>query len=547
MVKFDDIAPVSSSIIMVVGVGGGGGNAVNHMYRMGITDVSFMVCNTDRQALARSPIPTKVALGEQLTEGLGAGNKPERGRAAAEESIEEVKEKLLENDIKMVFVTAGMGGGTGTGAAPVIAKAAKDLGILTVAIVTIPFKTEGRKRILQAIEGIEEIRHNVDSLLVINNENIHEIYGELTLSEAFGKADDILATAARSIAEIITLPSNVNVDFADVQTVMKDSGIALMGSARGSGENRAMEVAEAAMSSPLLNHKDIRGAKNVLLNIMSGSKEVTLTETYQVTQFVQERTRNNNETDLIWGAGIDESLGDDIQITVIATGFDMASIPEVSDRYSEIVNRGGHETGDRPAGGGSRGRETVPLFEPEEDLNAKKTPVLDEGADDFSLVTKEDPAVTHAQSEGSGYYDPYYGSSGVDTSSVSENTWTTSTTPSAGTDNTSVYQQPEKVETYTPPVVVAQPEEQNVQAAYTEEQPEEPQQDLAMEYPVEDRSITTLTEDELENIPAYIRRKMKIENEALPEGKISRETLGGDSRGRKDKKNPGNSGGGLFD
>lgn len=546
MVKFDDIAPVSSSIIMVVGVGGGGGNAVNHMYRMGITDVSFMVCNTDRQALARSPIPTKVALGEQLTEGLGAGNKPERGRAAAEESIEEVKEKLLENDIKMVFVTAGMGGGTGTGAAPVIAKAAKDLGILTVAIVTIPFKTEGRKRILQAIEGIEEIRHNVDSLLVINNENIHEIYGELTLSEAFGKADDILATAARSIAEIITLPSNVNVDFADVQTVMKDSGIALMGSARGSGENRAMEVAEAAMSSPLLNHKDIRGAKNVLLNIMSGSKEVTLTETYQVTQFVQERTRNNNETDLIWGAGIDESLGDDIQITVIATGFDMASIPEVSDRYSEIVNRGGHETGDRPAGGGSRGRETVPLFEPEEDLNAKKTPVQDEGADDFSLVTKEDPT-PHTQSEGSAYYDPYYGSSGVDTSSVSENTWTTSTTPSAGTDNTSVYQQPEKVETYTPQVVVAQPEEQNVQTAYTEEQPEEPQQDLAMEYPVEDRSITTLTEDELENIPAYIRRKMKIENEALPEGKISRETLGGDSRGRKDKKNPGNSGGGLFD
>ena len=351
MVEFVDIAPVSSSIIMVVGVGGGGSNAVNHMYKLGITDVSFMVCNTDRQALERSPVPIRIRLGESLTEGLGAGNKPERGRAAAEESIEEIREVFQEKNIKMVFVTAGMGGGTGTGAAPVIAKAAKEMGILTVAIVTIPFKTEGRRRIMQALEGIEEIRHNVDSLLVVNNENIHEIYGELTLSEAFGKADDILATAAKSIADIITQEYRINVDFADVQTVMKDSGIALMGSARGSGENRALEVAEAAMSSPLLNHKDISGAKNVLLNITSGSREVTLTETYQITQFVQERTGNDNATDLIWGAGTDDSLGDDIRITVIATGFDIDSIPAVRDRYAEIVGRDPNRKNTGAAGG----------------------------------------------------------------------------------------------------------------------------------------------------------------------------------------------------
>ncbi len=485
MVTFD-IAPVSSSIIMVVGVGGGGGNAVNHMYKLGITDVSFMVCNTDRQALARSPIPNKVALGEQLTEGLGAGNKPEQGRAAALESIEQVKEKFIENNIKMVFVTAGMGGGTGTGAAPVIAQAAKEMGILTVAIVTIPFKTEGRRRITQAIQGIDEIRHNVDSLLVINNENIHEIYGELTLSDAFGKADDILATAAKSIAEIITLPSNVNVDFADVQTVMKNSGIALMGSARGSGESRALEVAEAAMSSPLLNHKDIRGAKNVLLNITSGSKEVTLTETYQVTQFVQERTRNNNETDLIWGAGIDESLGDDIQITVIATGFDMESIPGVREGYPELMSQ--------TEGGGARRRRTerevIPL-EPEE-AQAKPKQQTAMGNNDG---TEEDFSVAFKGQEDTGdTFEPVI--------------------PQPVFERQPVYEPQPPVE----PVF----EGQNV-----EEQP-------IFEGSTEPTELAGLSEDDLVNIPAYVRRKMKIEPEAAPGGKVSRETLGG-TRTKRDK------------
>lgn len=336
MVDFD-IAPVKSSIIMCVGVGGGGGNAVRHMFKLGVSGITFVICNTDRQALEDSPIPNKIQLGNKLTGGLGAGNKPERGKQAAEESLDEIKEMFVSNETKMLFVTAGMGGGTGTGAAPVIARAAKELGILTVAIVSIPFKTEGRKRIQQAIEGIEEISNYVDSLLVVDNENINEIYGDLTLSEAFGRADDILATAAKSISDIITSHFKINVDFEDVKTVMQNSGVALMGSAQGNGENRALEVAAKAMSSPLLNHKDIGGAQNVLLNITSGTTEVTLRETYEITEYIQERAANNNATDLIWGAGQDETLGDDIRVTVIATGFGMDSIPALKARYKSTL------------------------------------------------------------------------------------------------------------------------------------------------------------------------------------------------------------------
>ena len=528
MVEFVDIAPVSSSIIMVVGVGGGGSNAVNHMFKLGITDVSFMVCNTDRQALERSPVPNQIRLGETLTEGLGAGNKPERGRAAAEESIEEIKEVFREKNIKMVFVTAGMGGGTGTGAAPVIAKAAKEMGILTVAIVTIPFKTEGRRRIMQALQGIEEIRHNVDSLLVVNNENIHEIYGELTLSEAFGKADDILATAAKSIADIITQEYRINVDFADVQTVMKDSGIALMGSARGSGENRAMEVAEAAMSSPLLNHKDISGAKNVLLNITSGSKEVTLTETYQITQFVQERTGNDNTTDLIWGAGTDESLGDDIRITVIATGFDIDSIPAVSDRYAEIVNRDANLK--RPSAGQVDAqpvqpkRETVSLIDLDASAAKKKTKNIPDGADDFAVVTHQTaPAVDYAPSVEVSEQ-PAYAAPTIDVPTVSE--------PYA------VPSEPVVEPSYP---AVAEIQQQSAPQAAQPETVDSYQIHVTTEEPPI-TPVTALSEEELDNIPAYIRRRMKIEVGTLPAGsKISRETLKNDPSGTP------RGGGHLFD
>ncbi|HPG72867.1 MAG TPA: cell division protein FtsZ, partial [Bacteroidales bacterium] len=262
----------TTSIIKVIGVGGGGGNAVNQMYKLGIRDVDFVICNTDFQALRSSPVGSKIQLGKSLTEGLGAGNNPERGREAAIESLNEI-ETILDNNTKMVFITAGMGGGTGTGAAPVIAKLAKERGILTVGIVSVPFKVEGPLRINQAIEGIKQMEQSVDSLLIINNERLQEIFKDFKMSEAFSKADEVLATAAKGIAEIITVHGYINVDFEDVRTVMKESGVALMGSALSEGENRAITAIKEALNSPLLKDNDIRGAKNILLNIMSGTGE----------------------------------------------------------------------------------------------------------------------------------------------------------------------------------------------------------------------------------------------------------------------------------
>ena len=321
-----DLTVNSGSIIKVIGVGGGGGNAVNHMYYQGIRDVDFMVCNTDAQALINSPVPFKVQLGSSLTEGRGAGNKPETGRDSAIENIEDVK-KVLQNNTKMVFITAGMGGGTGTGAAPVIAAAARELGILTVGIVTIPFRNEGRRRIKQAIEGIAAMESHVDSLLVINNERIREMYGDSKISDAFAKADNILTTAAKGIAEIITVPGYINVDFADVETVMRNSGVALMGTGVASGVSRALIAVEQALNSPLLNNNDIMGARNILLNITSGIEEITMDEIGEITDYVQEKA--GNSADLIWGNGVDESMGDKISVTIIATGFSTSSIPEM--------------------------------------------------------------------------------------------------------------------------------------------------------------------------------------------------------------------------
>ncbi|WP_461632679.1 cell division protein FtsZ [Labilibaculum euxinus] len=314
-----------SSIIKVIGVGGGGGNAVNYMYKQGIKDVDFVICNTDAQALETSEIPVKIQLGESLTEGRGAGNKPERGEQSAIENLEDIIEVLADNT-KMVFITAGMGGGTGTGAAPVIAKAAKEMGILTVGIVTIPFRFEGRQRLHQAIEGINRLKENVDSLLVINNEKLSEIYGDLKLSTAFSKADDVLATAAKGIAEIITLHGYINVDFEDVKTVMTDSGVAVMGSASAEGEDRAVNAIREALTSPLLNSNDVRGARNILLNISSGQEEVTMDEVGQITDYVQEAV--GDSASIIWGTGQDLVLGNKVSVTIIATGFDNGLIPE---------------------------------------------------------------------------------------------------------------------------------------------------------------------------------------------------------------------------
>ena len=314
------------SIIMVVGVGGAGGNAVNHMWNLGIRGVTFMVCNTDQQALDKSPVELKMRLG---AEGLGAGNDPENGRRAAVESLPEIRQHLEEAGTRMLFITAGMGGGTGTGASPVIAKLAKEMGLLTVAIVTSPLAVEGKIRYEQAFRGIEELRQNVDSLLIINNENILEIYGRLSLKQAFGKADDILCSAAKGIAEIITVESDlVNVDFADVSKVMRDSGRAHMAVATAEGDNRAETAAEASLRSPLLDHNLISGAKNILLNIsVSNADSLMYEEVVRILEYIQAHASVQDDNgvihnaNIIWGTSEKPQLGNAIELVVVATGF----------------------------------------------------------------------------------------------------------------------------------------------------------------------------------------------------------------------------------
>ncbi len=308
-----------SPIIKVIGVGGGGSNAVTHMFKQGIVGVDFAICNTDSQAMELSPVPTRMQLGPTLTEGRGAGSKPNIGKMACEESIDDVRH-YLQNNCKMLFITAGMGGGTGTGAAPIIAKTAQELDILTVGIVTLPFTFEGRRRSSQGIEGLNELKNCVDTLIVISNDKLRQIHGNLSISEAFAQADNILTTAAKGIAEIITVPGHVNVDFEDVNTVMRKSGVAIMGTASAEGEDRAKVAVDEALHSPLLEENDIRGAQHILLNITSGKKEVTMDEIFEITEFVQEEAGFG--TDLIWGNCYDENLGEKISVTVIATGFE---------------------------------------------------------------------------------------------------------------------------------------------------------------------------------------------------------------------------------
>ncbi|MBC9813667.1 cell division protein FtsZ [Crocinitomicaceae bacterium CZZ-1] len=317
-----DLPKENSSIIKVIGVGGGGSNAVNHMYNQGIIGVDFIVCNTDKQALDISPVPYKIQLGPSLTEGRGAGSIPEIGKNAAVENIDEIRD-LLSNNTKMVFVTAGMGGGTGTGAAPVIAGVAKEMGILTVGIVTVPFSFEGRKRRQQAEDGLDAMRRNVDALLIINNERLREVTGNLTIGNAFAQADDVLTVAAKGIAEVISVTGIINTDLNDVNTVMRNSGVAIMGSAKAEGENRSMSAVQQALSSPLLNDNDIKGANYVLLNITYGDAEITMDEMAEITDYIQDEAGSTAE--IIFGHGYDASLGNKLSVTVIATGF--ASTP----------------------------------------------------------------------------------------------------------------------------------------------------------------------------------------------------------------------------
>lgn len=320
MIHFD-LPKQKSSILKVIGVGGGGGNAVNHMYGQNIESVDFIICNTDAQALASSKVPNKIQLGPHLTQGLGAGANPEIGKQACEESLEEVK-RILEVNTKMAFITAGMGGGTGTGGAPIIAKICKDLGVLTVGIVTTPFTNEGPKRMRHAELGIQQLRDSVDTLLVISNDKLRHQYGNLKVREAFNKADDILATAAKCITDVITSNGQINVDFADVCTVMRNGGVAILGNATAEGEDRAQIAIEKAVNSPLLNDSEIRGAKWILINITSaeGDHEITMDEEDVIMSYLREQA--GEDADVIKGIGFDESLGNKIGVTIIATGFE---------------------------------------------------------------------------------------------------------------------------------------------------------------------------------------------------------------------------------
>ena len=323
-----DLPKNRSNVIKVIGIGGGGGNAINYMFQQGIMGVDFVICNTDSQALEKSSVPIKIQLGASLTEGLGAGANPDVGRQAAQESLEDVK-TLLSTQTKMIFITAGMGGGTGTGAAPIIAKMAREMDILTVGIVTMPFQFEGKIRLEQAQKGLEELKSSVDSLIVINNNKLREVYGNLGFKAGFAKADEVLATAARGIAEVITHHYTQNIDLKDAKTVLSNSGSAIMGSAIAEGANRAQESIVKALDSPLLNDNKIAGCKNVLLLIVSGEEEITIDEIGEINDFIQ--TEAGNNTNIIMGVGEDPALGSTISVTIIATGFN-------SEQQHEIVN-----------------------------------------------------------------------------------------------------------------------------------------------------------------------------------------------------------------
>ena len=401
MIQFELPKNENSNIIKVIGVGGGGGNAVNYMYNLGIDGVDFIVCNTDQKALNNSTVPTKIQLGPSLTQGLGAGANPEIGHNAGIESINEI-ENLLVNNTKMVFVTAGMGGGTGTGAAPIVAKAAKDLGILTVGIVTTPFTYEGKRRQRQAEEGINQLRNHVDTILVISNDKLRQNFGNIPASQAFVKADDILATATKCITDVINSQGHIVVDFADVSTVMKNGGSAILGSAIAAGENRAYEAVENAINSPLLNDYNIAGAKWVLLNINSahGIHEHTLDEVEMIQAFVQDQA--GDDCDVIFGTGFDDNLGDNISVTIIATGFqhnttEKAYSAEVkkpfSERNKEIYVLG--DTSETPVD------ETPKSEEPTASIIENPVAIIDAMAPTMHII--EEPAIPNIMSIGMGF------------------------------------------------------------------------------------------------------------------------------------------------
>lgn len=385
-----DLPKNKSASIKVIGVGGGGSNAVNYMFEQGITGVDFVVANTDAQALYNSPVPNKVQLGVSITEGLGAGANPEVGEQAALESIDDIK-SLLDTNTKMLFITAGMGGGTGTGAAPIIANIAKEMGILTVGICTAPFYFEGKMRLAQAVKGIEKFRNNVDSLIIINNDKLRELYGNLGYKTGFAKADEVLATAAKGIAEVITHHYATNIDLRDAKTVLADSGTAIMGSATAEGDNKAKKAIEAALDSPLLNDNKITGAKNVLLLIVSGNDEVTMDEIGTINDYIQQEAGNG--ANIIMGIGEDENLGDSMSVTVIATGFPVDQHGINGKEEEPIVHKLEEEKPLSQVFSVSKTKESVAPVVEEKVINTLEEPLNKEGNKEevikFELKTEE--------------------------------------------------------------------------------------------------------------------------------------------------------------
>jgi len=507
MLKFE-LPKNQSSLIKVVGVGGGGSNAVTHMYKQGIKGVDFILCNTDAQALETSPIPNKIQLGSK---GLGAGSIPSVGKEAALENIEQIK-SLLETNTKMLFITAGMGGGTGTGGAPVIASIAKELGILTVGIVTLPFSFEGNKRRQQAEQGVNDLRKHVDTLLVISNDKLRELYGNLKLSEAFSKADNILTSAAKGIAEIITVPGYINVDFEDVKTVMQDSGVAIMGTGVAEGEDRARTAVEDALNSPLLNDSNIKGANNILLYIASGAEEISMDEVSEITDFIQNESGYNAE--IIWGNGVEESLENKISITIIATGFETntsgkktAILPKEQDRVIHSL-------------------EEVGIMEP-----MKTDEIHDELLSEITLINKTDESVT-VISEPDNVVHEVEKTYTFDLS-VKEEKEEKEEKELKDSENFKFYTDENRQETTnskrTPLDDLSEVKEES---AITENSSEIERRALERIKKLKDLSIKLKTPGgvaELENEPAYVRRKVELsETPSSSDSEVSKYTLSSD-------------------
>jgi len=511
-----------SSIIKVIGVGGGGGNAVNHMYKQGITGVDFIICNTDAQALELSPIPNKVQLGASLTEGMGAGSIPEVGKNSAIENIDDIKQMLGVNT-KMLFITAGMGGGTGTGASPIIAKAARELDILTVGIITTPFSFEGKRRKMQAEEGMEELKKYVDSFLVISNDRLRQIFGNLTMSSAFAQADNILTTAAKGIAEIITLPGYINVDFKDVRTVMKDSGVSIMGSSAAEGENRALKAVEGALSSPLLKDNEIEGARYILLNISSGEKEVTMDEVSIITDYIQEEA--GLAADLIWGNCKDESLGDKLSVTIIATGFQTKDEREKEHSSKKVV---------------SMLMPDAPMVKP---VNEFITPVSATAtAEPYMKGAKEE------QKQQTGLFD-LFATNADDSTAIRYNLQEEETTAEAEVEMPEMVfklAEPETIINFEPEIddLIAEPEPEPVVNADDHKTDESIEEQLRKSRErimrLKDLSMKLRTGNiqELENVPAYKRKEIALQQTpASDESQVSRFSLLPDNEGKTEIRN----------